>query len=93
MDNVIEVVPLLRKHSELELQILNGNGTTVAMEQELEATVRRLASPPTRSRLCCRRRGRCGGHRITCRRRRWRSSVGQFSVEAIMVVRKQCDRH
>jgi hypothetical protein len=24
MDNVIEVVALLRKHSELELQILNG---------------------------------------------------------------------
>ena len=28
MDNVIEVVALLRKHSELELQILNGPLTT-----------------------------------------------------------------
>ena len=46
MDNVIEVVGLLRKHSELELQILNGRGTAVAMEQELEATVRRLAAHP-----------------------------------------------
>jgi hypothetical protein len=26
MDNVIEVVALLRKHPELELQILNGRG-------------------------------------------------------------------
>jgi hypothetical protein len=46
MDNVIEVVALLRKHSELELQILNGHGTAVAMEQELAATVRRLAAHP-----------------------------------------------
>ena len=27
MDNVIEVLALLRKHSELELQILNGHDT------------------------------------------------------------------
>jgi hypothetical protein len=46
MDNVIEVVALLRKHSGLELQILNGRGAAVAMEQELEATVRRLAAHP-----------------------------------------------
>jgi hypothetical protein len=43
MDNVIEVVALLRKHSELELQIRNGSGGAVDTEQELEAAVRRLA--------------------------------------------------
>jgi hypothetical protein len=46
MDNVIEIVALLRKHSELELQILNGHGTAVATERELEATVRRLTEHP-----------------------------------------------
>ena len=46
MDNVIEVVALLRKHSELELQILNGRGAAVAIEQQLEATARRLAAHP-----------------------------------------------
>ena len=46
MDNVIQVVALLRKHSELELQILNGHGAAVATERELEATVRRLAAHP-----------------------------------------------
>jgi len=46
MDNVIEVVALLRKHSELELRILNGHGAAVATERELEATVRRLAAHP-----------------------------------------------
>lgn len=46
MDNVIEVVALLRKHSELELQILNGHGAAVATERELEATVRHLAAHP-----------------------------------------------
>jgi hypothetical protein len=46
MDNVIEIVALLRKHSELELQILYGHGTAVATERELEATVRRLAAHP-----------------------------------------------
>jgi len=30
----------------LELQILNGHGTAVATERELEATVRRLAAHP-----------------------------------------------
>ena len=30
MDNVIEVVALLRKHSELELRMLNGHGAVVA---------------------------------------------------------------
>ncbi len=46
MDNVIEVVALLRKHSELELQMLNGHGTAVATEQKLEATIRRSAAHP-----------------------------------------------
>jgi hypothetical protein len=46
MDNVIEVVALLRKHWELELQILNGYGAAVAIERKLEATVRRLADHP-----------------------------------------------
>ena len=46
MDNVIEVVALLRKHSELELQMLNGYGAAVAAEQELETTLRRLAAHP-----------------------------------------------
>jgi hypothetical protein len=46
VDNVIEVVALLRRHSELELQILNGHGAAVATERELEATVRRLAAHP-----------------------------------------------
>jgi hypothetical protein len=46
MDNVVEVVALLRKHSELELEILNGHGAAVAKEQQLEATVRRLAAHP-----------------------------------------------
>ena len=46
MDNVIEVVALLRKHAELELQILNGHGGAVATEDELEVTVRRLAAHP-----------------------------------------------
>jgi plasmid stabilization system protein ParE len=46
MNNVIEVVALLRKHSELELRILNGHGAAVATERELEATLRRLAAHP-----------------------------------------------
>ena len=46
MDNVIEVVALLRKHSALELKILNGDGAAVATERELEATERRVAEYP-----------------------------------------------
>ena len=44
--SLIEVLALLRKHSELELQILNGHGAAVVTERELEATVRRLAAHP-----------------------------------------------
>jgi hypothetical protein len=46
MDNVSEVVVLLRKQADLEGRILNGNGTAIASEQELEATRRRLAAHP-----------------------------------------------
>jgi hypothetical protein len=46
MDNVTEVVALLRKQADLEAHILNGNGTAIASEQELEATRRRLAAHP-----------------------------------------------
>lgn len=46
MDNVTEIVTLLRRQAELELQLLNGHSTAVTTEQELEATRRRLASHP-----------------------------------------------
>jgi len=46
MDNVTEIVALLRKQSELELQILNGHGLAIATERELEATCRRLVEHP-----------------------------------------------
>jgi hypothetical protein len=46
MENVAEIVALLRKQAHLESQILNGNGTAVAFEQELETTRRRLATHP-----------------------------------------------
>jgi hypothetical protein len=46
MDNVTETVALLRRQSELELQILNEHGRDVAIEQRLEETVRRLTAHP-----------------------------------------------
>ncbi len=46
MDNIVEVVTLLRRQSELELQLLNGVGRAVATEYELEATQRRLTAHP-----------------------------------------------
>ncbi len=46
MENVAEIVALLRKQSQLESQILNGNGTAIASEQELETTRRRLTAHP-----------------------------------------------
>ena len=46
MDNIFEIVTLLRRQSELELQLINGDGAAVATERELEATLRRLASHP-----------------------------------------------
>jgi hypothetical protein len=46
MENVAEIVALLRKQAHLESQILNGNGTAIASEEQLEATRRRLAAHP-----------------------------------------------
>ena len=46
MENVAEIVALLRKQAQLESQILNGNGTIIASEQELDATRRQLACHP-----------------------------------------------
>jgi proline dehydrogenase len=46
MENVAEIVALLRKQALLESQILNGNGTAIASEQELEVTRRRLINHP-----------------------------------------------
>lgn len=46
MDNVAEIVALLRKQSELEIQILNGHSAAVATERAWEATLRRLAVHP-----------------------------------------------
>ena len=37
MDNIVEVVTLLRRQYELELQLINGEGTAVATEHALEA--------------------------------------------------------
>jgi hypothetical protein len=46
MDNVSEVVALLRKQADLELAIQKGDRSAVATEQELEATRRRLFAHP-----------------------------------------------
>jgi hypothetical protein len=46
MDNVTEVVALLRQQVELERRLLNGDGTAVAAERELDITRRRLAQHP-----------------------------------------------
>jgi hypothetical protein len=46
MDNVDEIVALLRKQADLENQIMNGHGTSVATERELAATRRRLVAYP-----------------------------------------------
>lgn len=47
MDNVTEIVALLRKQAELESQIENGDVTSaVDAEQELERTRRRLSAHP-----------------------------------------------
>jgi hypothetical protein len=40
MDNIVEVVALLRQRSELEMQILHGDGTAAATENALAATRR-----------------------------------------------------
>jgi hypothetical protein len=47
MENVTEVVALLRKQAELESQIENGDtASAVDAEQELERTRRRLTAHP-----------------------------------------------
>jgi hypothetical protein len=46
MDNITEVVAPLRKQADLEIQIMNANGTAIATEQELEVTRRRLFAHP-----------------------------------------------
>jgi hypothetical protein len=46
MENVAEIVALLRKQAQLESKISNGNGTAIASERELELTRRRLTSHP-----------------------------------------------
>jgi hypothetical protein len=46
MDNVSEIVALLRKQADLEIAIMNGHRSAVATEQELEATRRRLFAYP-----------------------------------------------
>jgi proline dehydrogenase len=46
MDNVDEIVALLRKQADLENQIMNGHGIAVATEWELAATRRRLVAYP-----------------------------------------------
>jgi hypothetical protein len=47
MDNVTEIVALLRKQAELESQIENGDtASAVDAEQELDRTRRRLTAHP-----------------------------------------------
>ena len=47
MDNVTEIVALLRKQAELESQIENGDtASAVDAEQELDLTRRRLTAHP-----------------------------------------------
>jgi hypothetical protein len=46
MDNIVEVVTLLRHQSELETQLIHGDGAAAATEHALEATRRRLAAHP-----------------------------------------------
>jgi hypothetical protein len=46
MENVAEIVALLRKQADLECQILNAHSIAVGAEQELDVTGRRLATHP-----------------------------------------------
>jgi hypothetical protein len=46
MDNVAEIIALLRKKADLAIAIMNGERTPVATEQELETTRRRLFAHP-----------------------------------------------
>jgi len=44
MDNITEVVALLRKQTELERRLLEGGDSAVSVERDLERTIRRLAA-------------------------------------------------
>jgi proline dehydrogenase len=46
MDNVTEIVALLRRQADLEIAIMNDRRNAVATEQELEVTRRRLFAHP-----------------------------------------------
>jgi hypothetical protein len=46
MDNVDEIVALLRKQADLEIQIMNAGGPAVAAEWALATTRRRLVAYP-----------------------------------------------
>ena len=46
MDNVDEIVALLRKQADLEVQIMNAGGPAVAAEWALATTRRRLVAYP-----------------------------------------------
>jgi len=46
MDNIVEVLTLLRRQSELELQILNGRRIPIHAECELELICRQLTIRP-----------------------------------------------
>jgi len=46
MDNVTEVLALLRRQADLEMAIMNGHGNAVATEWELEATRRQRVAHP-----------------------------------------------
>ena len=46
MDNITEVVALLRKQTELQRQLLDGGDSAVSVERDLERTLQRLAAHP-----------------------------------------------
>ena len=46
MDNVTRALALLRKHAELEHQLMNSHGASAAAEQDLDITRRCLAAHP-----------------------------------------------
>jgi hypothetical protein len=81
LENVTEIIALLRKQTTLESQILNGTGTAIASERELggdptpargpSARTKRRAADGTCARSYTRYGLRAGGHRIR---------VGQLNV-------------
>jgi hypothetical protein len=71
MDNVIEIVALLRKHSAHELQILNGHGTAVAVLQDSKQQSGQGVGPAQPPK---------GGYRLRCRSDRARRRSSNSSV-------------